>query len=109
MATGAVPIEFGRFQGGVVNTVTKSGGNTVSGSVRVGISNDNWRALTPYRGDATLNRRVPSWEFVLGGPIVKNRLFYFGAGQITHNRAEPHAVLHAAVVSVRRSGAAVPG
>ena len=84
VATGAVPIEYGRFQGGVVSTVTKSGSNTVSGSVRVGISNDQWRALTPYRGDATLNRRVPAWEFTLGGPIVKNRLFYFGAGQLTH-------------------------
>jgi hypothetical protein len=84
VSTGAVPIEFGRFQGGVVSTVTRSGGNTVSGSVRVGISNDEWRALTPYRGDATLNRRVPALEFVLGGPVVKNRLFYFGAGQLTH-------------------------
>jgi hypothetical protein len=84
VSTGAVPIEFGRFQGGVVSTVTKSGGNAVSGSVRVGISNDDWRSLTPYRGDATLNRRVPAWEFTLGGPIVKNRLFAFGAGQLTH-------------------------
>lgn len=84
VATGAVPIEYGRFQGGVVNTVTKSGGNRVSGSMRVGISNDHWRALTPYRGDATLNRRVPAWEFAVGGPVVRNKLFYFGAARITH-------------------------
>ena len=78
VATGAIPVEFGRFQGGVIQTVTRSGGNRLSATARVGITNDNWRALTPYRGDATLNRRVPTWEFTVGGPIVKSKLFYFG-------------------------------
>lgn len=79
VATGSVPAEHGRFLGGVVQTVTRSGGNAVAGSVRITVTNDDWRALTPYRGDQTLNRRLPSWEAVLGGPAVKNRLFYFGA------------------------------
>ena len=77
--TGSVPAEYGRFQGGVVQTITRSGGNTVAGSIRIGITNDDWRALTPYRGDQTLNRRVPTWEAVIGGPAVRNRLYYFGA------------------------------
>ncbi len=79
VSTVSVPAEYGRFQGGVVQTITRSGGNTVAGSLRVTVTNDNWRALTPYRGDQTLNRRVPTWEAVLGGPAVKNRLYYFGA------------------------------
>jgi hypothetical protein len=81
VATSAVPAEYGRFQGGVVQTITRSGGNTVAGSARVTITNDNWRALTPYRGDQTLNRRVPAWEAVLGGPAIRNTLYYFGAAQ----------------------------
>ncbi|MEW5981124.1 MAG: carboxypeptidase regulatory-like domain-containing protein [Acidobacteriota bacterium] len=81
VTSGAVPTEYGRFQGGVVNTITRSGGNSLSGSLRIGLTNDQWRALTPYRGDATLNQRVPTWEGVIGGPLVRNRLFYFGAVQ----------------------------
>jgi hypothetical protein len=79
VTTGSVPAEYGRFQGGVVQTITRSGGNAVAGSIRVTVTNDDWRALTPYRGDQTLNRRVPAWEAVIGGPAVKNRLYYFGA------------------------------
>jgi hypothetical protein len=79
VATSSVPAEYGRFLGGVVQTVTRSGGNTVAGSVRITVTNDDWRALTPYRGDQTLNRRLPGWEAVIGGPAVRNRLYYFGA------------------------------
>jgi len=85
VATGAVPVEYGRFQGGVVQTITRSGSNTTAGSIRIGITNDNWRALTPYRGDATLNHRVPTWEVVLGGPVIRNTLYYFGAAQGSSN------------------------
>ena len=81
VSTVSVPAEYGRFQGGVVQTITRSGGNTVAGSARIMVTNDDWRALTPYRGDQTLNRRVPTWEVVIGGPGVKNRLYYFGAAQ----------------------------
>ena len=79
VATNSVPAEYGRFQGGVVQTVTRSGSNTAAGSIRITVTNDDWRALTPYRGDQTLNRRVPAWEAVAGGPVVKDRLYYFGA------------------------------
>ena len=79
VATSSVPAEYGRFLGGVVQTVTRSGGNTVAGSVRITVTNDDWRALTPYRGDQTLNRRLPAWEAVIGGPAVRSRLYYFGA------------------------------
>ena len=84
VATGAIPVEFGRFQGGVVQTVTRAGGNATALTARVTVTNDHWRALTPYRGDATVNSRVPTWEITLGGPVVKKKLFYFigamGAG-----------------------------
>ena len=79
VSTASVPAEYGRFLGGVVQTVTRSGGNTVAGSIRITVTNDDWRALTPYRGDQTLNRRLPGWEAVIGGPAVRNRLYYFGA------------------------------
>ena len=49
VASAGVSAEFGRFGGGVVNVITKSGGNHFSGSLRDTLNNDNWRALTPLR------------------------------------------------------------
>ncbi len=41
--------EYGRFAGGVATAVTKSGGNTFSGSFRTSFANDSWRSLTPFQ------------------------------------------------------------
>ena len=48
VANGGVSAEFGRFSGGVVNIITKSGGNQFSGSLRESLNNDKWRTLTPF-------------------------------------------------------------
>ena len=40
VTSGAVSAEFGRFSGGLVNAVTKSGGNRFSGSFRTTLTND---------------------------------------------------------------------
>src|SRR5262249_14712937 len=54
VATAGVSAEFGRFSGGVINVVTKSGGNLFSGSFRDTLANDNWRALTSLPDGAFL-------------------------------------------------------
>ena len=74
----AAPFEvrYGGFAGGVVNAVTRSGSNTVHGSV------------FGYLSDAALVRRggvggalgdFTTWQFggTIGGPIVRNRAHYF--------------------------------
>jgi hypothetical protein len=94
IAASSVAAEFGRFQGGVVNTVTKSGTNRLTMSVRAGFSNDNWRALTPFGGDRTVNRRMPGLEATTGGPIRKDHLWYFGAIKLEkyeQNRILPYS------------------
>ena len=40
VSTGAISAEYGRFGGGVVNMITKSGGNSFSGSFRTTFNND---------------------------------------------------------------------
>src|SRR5262249_51345069 len=45
----SVSAEFGRFTGGVVNTITKSGGNLFSGSFRTTLTNDAWSAVSPAK------------------------------------------------------------
>ena len=46
--TSGITAEYGRFTGGVVNAVTKSGGNIFSGSFRTGFSNPSWTKPTPF-------------------------------------------------------------
>lgn len=92
IATGGISAEFGRFSGGVVNVVTKSGGNTFSGSFRESFNNDKWRTLTPFEQtaiqadpahrDTRLNDLVPMSEYTLGGPVLKNKLWFFTAGRV---------------------------
>ena len=51
ISTSGISAEYGRFGGGVVNVITKSGGNLFSGSFRDSLYNDNWRTLTPFAAD----------------------------------------------------------
>ena len=45
---GGVSAEYGRFTGGVVSTLTKSGGNKFSGSFRDSFTNPDWTEKTPW-------------------------------------------------------------
>ncbi len=78
--TSGLSAEYGRFTGGIVNVLTKSGGNRFSGSFRESFANDNWRTVSPF-GEPKVDKTVPTSEFTIGGPIVKDRLWFFGAGR----------------------------
>ena len=82
IATAGISAEYGRFGGGVVNVITKSGGNPFSGSLRDTLNNDNWRGLTPFAGDSKLDKLLPTYEYTLGGPVMKDRLWFFTAGRL---------------------------
>jgi hypothetical protein len=75
----SISAEYGRFSGGVVNAITKSGGNNFSGSFRLSLDNDKWRSLTPYPNDSRTDKTIPTYEATLGGPILKDKLWFFGA------------------------------
>jgi len=78
--TGGVSAEYGRFAGGVINTITKSGGNSFSGSFRTSFSNPAWSA-TPPKGTPGLQKLGEAYEATLGGPIVKDVIWAFLAGR----------------------------
>jgi hypothetical protein len=91
VSTAGVSAEYGRFGGGVVNVVTKSGGNTFSGSFRETLNNDKWRRRTPFETtevnglggrDLRVDNVVPTHEYTLGGPILRDRLWFFTAGRL---------------------------
>jgi len=76
--TSNMSAEYGRFAGGVVNTVTKSGGNEFSGSFRTNVSNDSWNGETPLTV-AQANETNYVYEATFGGFIVRDALWFFGA------------------------------
>jgi hypothetical protein len=82
--TAGFEAEYGQATGGVVNVVTKSGSNELHGSVYGFFSEDplegEWRQLQTVNGSVnTVGRQNRDVGVTLGGPIVKNRLFVFGA------------------------------
>ena len=81
--TGGISAEFGRFTGGVVNTITKSGGNEFSGSIRDNLTNPAWRQKTPWPTEADhLDDMSEIYEATLGGRILRDRLWFFAAGRL---------------------------
>ena len=82
--TGAISAEFGRFTGGVVNSITKSGGNEWSGSLRDSLTNPKWTSKTPFPGQSDPTDKINAiYEGTLGGRIIRDRLWFFGAGRFT--------------------------
>jgi hypothetical protein len=87
--TSGISAEYGRFSGGVVNAITKSGGNAFSGSYRLNLANDAWSTETPFESSRNVTRVStvnPIHEATFGGPIVKNKLWFFLAGRYANNR-----------------------
>jgi hypothetical protein len=84
--------EYGRAAGGVVNTVTRSGGNQFHGQLFFYDRDNEWGATNPY---TTLTQRLPDgsyattpfhptdwrkqWGAGVGGPIRRDKLFWFFA------------------------------
>jgi hypothetical protein len=79
-ATSGISAEYGRFSGGVVNVITKSGGNEFAGSFRTTLRNQDWEGRTPLTTVQT-DEIVPTYEATLGGPVVRDRLWFFLAGR----------------------------
>jgi outer membrane receptor for ferrienterochelin and colicin len=81
-STSGVSAEYGRFAGGVVNMITKSGGNQFSGSLRLSLTNDSWNGETPLTTEQ-VDETNQIWEATFGGYIVKDALWFFLAGRDT--------------------------
>ncbi|MEA2463577.1 MAG: hypothetical protein QOJ98_1324, partial [Acidobacteriota bacterium] len=77
-----ISAEHGRFTGGVVNVLTKSGGNELSGSIRDTLGSDSWVARTPFPGELDhLDEISHELQGTLGGRIIRDRLWFFLSGR----------------------------
>ena len=75
-----IDVQYGQFTGCLINVITKSGGNEFFGSAFYLYNDEN---LT---GDTIKGRKVitqpfedTDWGFEIGGPIIKDKLFFYGA------------------------------
>lgn len=72
--------EFGSAYGGIVNMVTKSGSNDFRGEISLVFTEKNFQA--PREPQLSVVSEPDSfsnsdWYFNLGGPLIKNRLWFF--------------------------------
>ncbi|HEY3457699.1 MAG TPA: carboxypeptidase regulatory-like domain-containing protein [Bryobacteraceae bacterium] len=69
--------EFGRAMGGVINTVTRSGTNGLHGTAYGFYRSSTLEALDRYANGLRTPEHRDTVGFSLGGPIKKDKLFYF--------------------------------
>jgi outer membrane receptor protein involved in Fe transport len=82
--TSGLSAEYGRFSGGVINVVTRRGGNRFSGSFRTNFSNPAWTEETPFekgRGQTRLDKMDRYYEGTLGGPLQRDKVWFFFAAR----------------------------
>ena len=80
LITSNAPAEFGNFEGGIVNATIKSGTNQVHGDVWEFFRNDVLNANSWSNNLTSLPKSAVRWNmfgFTSGGPILKNKLFFF--------------------------------
>ena len=70
--------EFGRAVGGIVNIITKSGTNELHGALYEYFRNDAMDATSPLAAKGFDKLRQNQFGGTLGGPIVRDRTFFFG-------------------------------
>lgn len=91
-------VKQGGFAGAGINAVTRSGTNEFTGSVFFNNRNNNLIGKKDFFGNttsaSTTSFGVNQAGFRLGGPIIKNKLFFFVNGE-TENRTSPGTVFFA--------------
>ena len=81
--------ESGGASGGSINVITRSGTNTIHGDAFIFAQDSALNARDPF--ETTPGRpafRRYRTGFALGGPVVKNRTFYYAAIEQEHNRGQ---------------------
>lgn len=95
--------EFGNAAGGVVNIVTKSGTNHIHGNLFEFVRNGDMNAKNYFAASPdTLKRN--QMGATIGGPVLKNKLFYFGTFQYTPIRSTAKGVVAFVPTAAERQG-----
>src|SRR6266850_8027588 len=92
------PAEYGAFTGAIVNTITKSGGNQFAGLFDVIYSKSKFAGKNVKSSFITQNpnlaqsakiNKLVDFTAQLSGPIIKDKLFFFGSAQRYQRDQDP--------------------
>lgn len=84
--TGTFSAKYGEAMSGVVNMVTKEGGERFSGKIEGYFGNYYTSHTDKFKGlDAGQVHRNEDYKFIFEGPIIKNRLSFFINGRVQDN------------------------
>jgi hypothetical protein len=96
------PAEYGGFTGAIVNTITKSGGNLYSGLFTARYTNDSLATknvtadqlkANPSLGGGDITKKLVDTTVQMGGPIKKDKAFFFGSVQRFSQDLDPSGPL----------------
>jgi Carboxypeptidase regulatory-like domain/TonB dependent receptor-like, beta-barrel/TonB-dependent Receptor Plug Domain len=97
--TAGYEAEYGKATGGVVNVITKSGGNNFSGTADVRLSNQHMISKGHKHQEANASllafdrstQVFKNWgpQATIGGPIQQDKIWFFVSGQRLHNHIQP--------------------
>lgn len=89
ITTSTVDVRSSGFTGGSIDAVTRSGGNDFRGSAYTYFNNEHFWGSTPGRDIASRTRLSEQMTNIvgvtLGGPIIKNKLHFFVAGEFNRS------------------------
>jgi hypothetical protein len=104
--TGAISAEYGSVDGGVINSITRSGSNTFSGQIRDELSNPQWNAMQPYQNRATVANALSEAKTIsLGGFILKDKLWFYTSYFRTSANNSASAISSSAAAQIAPGGA----
>ena len=110
--TDSYSAEFGKASGGIVNIVTKSGTNDLNGNAFFYLRDKNLNAKNYFDkfdifGNAIALEKAPfnqkQWGGTLGGPVQKNKSFFFLSFERTHIRDSRLVTIDAGTASLLTS------
>ncbi|MGA8621783.1 MAG: TonB-dependent receptor [Candidatus Sulfotelmatobacter sp.] len=104
LITGNMSASFGNAIGGVVNVVTKSGTDEIHGDVFEFLENNALDASNYFSGGVVNPLKQNQFGGSIGGPIIKNRLFYFGSYQGTRFRTAQNGQIASVPDAAERTG-----
>ncbi len=92
--------ESGGTSGGSINVITRSGTNTVHGDAFLFAQDGAFNARDPFETESA----KPSFRrfragFALGGPVIKDKTFYYAALEQEHNRGQIGSAIEPTVAS----------
>jgi len=118
MVVGGLKAEVGQASAGFLNVVTKSGGNTLSGSLTVGGTNKSLgQIIVPKDVISTtglLQPQIKKYKYDiglgLGGPIIRDKIWFFVAPRFAKYEqstyfvpfTDPDGIYHAAYPNIRK-------